>query len=120
MFNQAKTPIERLRRIYRYTLTCGIFSLIFGVFGIFFTDGTRTAIGIGAIFFGILYIVLGIFIQRKSFIALGIAAGFMLLLLLLMLVIAFKTGNPVGLALPLFYLYYAWDSFDVIEDLKNK
>ncbi len=76
--------------------------------------------GIVYLSFGLLYLALGFFVQRKSKLALGIAVGFMVISLLSGIYSTIQTGKPFGLIIPTAFLSQAWEGFEAIKVLKSK
>jgi protein-S-isoprenylcysteine O-methyltransferase Ste14 len=106
------------RAVYAIGVLCIFFSLIFFVAGNSSPDFMM--LGIGSLFFGLLYLVLGFFVQRKSQIALGIAVGLMLLNVLTGILTMIQTGKPFGLLIPLVFFSQTLEGFKAIQLLKSK
>ncbi|MBW4567270.1 MAG: hypothetical protein KME31_04405 [Tolypothrix carrinoi HA7290-LM1] len=112
---------KKLSSAYRAVYAVGVLSLFLGILA--FVAGNKLSEGttIGIIFFtfGLLYLVLGFFVQRKSKLALGIAVGFMLLNLLTGIYNMIQTGKPVGLIVPIVFFSQTWEGFKAIQVLKR-
>ncbi|MEH1935769.1 MAG: hypothetical protein V7L14_19135 [Nostoc sp.] len=113
---------KKLASAYRAVYAIGVLSIFLSI--IFFVVGNRLPdyliLGIGSFFFGLLYLVLGFFVQRKSKIALGIAVGLMSLNALTGIYNMIQTGKPFGLILPMIFLGQTIEGFKAIEVLKSK
>jgi hypothetical protein len=90
---------KKLASAYRAVYAIGVLCIFLSI--IFFVAGNRLPdyliLGIGFLFFGLLYLVLGFFVQRKSKIALGIAVVLMSLNVLTGIYNMIQTGKPFGL-----------------------
>ncbi|MCC5620065.1 hypothetical protein [Nostoc sp. CHAB 5715] len=113
---------KKLASAYRAVYAIGVLSIFLSI--IFFVVGNRfpdyLILGIGFLFFALLYLVLGFFVQRKSKIALGIAVGLMSLNVLTGIYNMIQTGKPFGLILPMIFLGQTIEGFKAIEVLKSK
>ncbi|OCQ96961.1 hypothetical protein BCD64_15325 [Nostoc sp. MBR 210] len=113
---------KKLASAYRAVYAVGVLCIFLSI--ILFVAGSRLPdyliLGIGFLFFGLLYIVLGFFVQRKSQIALGIAVGLMSLNVLTAIYNLIQTGQPFGLAIPMLFLGQTVDGFKAIQVLKSK
>ena len=90
------------RAVYAIGVLCSFLSILCFVAGNRFPD--YLILGISFLFFGLLYLVLGFFVQRKSKIALGIAVGLMSLNVLTGILNMIQTGKPFGLIIPMIFL----------------
>lgn len=112
---------KKLSSAYRAVYAVGVLSIFLGILA--FVAGNKlsegTTIGISFFTFGLLYLVLGFFVQRKSKLALGIAVGFMLLNLLTGIYNMIQTGKPVGLIIPIVFFSQTWEGFKAIQVLKR-
>ncbi|MEH1874866.1 hypothetical protein [Nostoc sp.] len=106
------------RAVYAIGVLCSFLSIIFFVAGNRLPD--FIILGIVSLFFGLLYLVLGFFVQRKSKIALGIAVGLMSLNVLTGILNMIQTGKPFGFILPMIFLGQTIEGFKAIEVLKSK
>ncbi|MBW4573547.1 MAG: DUF2157 domain-containing protein [Tolypothrix carrinoi HA7290-LM1] len=108
---------KKLASAYRAVYAIGVLCIFLSI--IFFVAGNRLPdyliLGIGFLFFGLLYLVLGFFVQRKSKIALGIAVGLMSLNVLTGIYNMIQTGKPFGLILPMIFLGQTIEGFKAIE-----
>ncbi|WP_138496861.1 hypothetical protein [Nostoc sp. PA-18-2419] len=113
---------KKLASAYRAVYAIGILSIFLSI--IFFVVGNRLPdyliLGIGFLGFGLLYLVLGFFVQRKSKIALGIAVGLMSLNALTGIYNTIQTGKPFGLIIPMIFLGQTIEGFKAIQVLKSK
>lgn len=113
---------KKLVYAYRAVYAFGILNLFIGILTL--TVGSRIPdamlIGVFVLLVGILYLVLGYFVQRKSKIALSIAVGFMVLNLIAGIVQIIQTGKPAGLGIAIVFLSQTWGGFKAIEVLKQK
>ncbi|MBD2438914.1 hypothetical protein [Nostoc sp. FACHB-110] len=113
---------KKLASAYRAVYAIGVLSTFFSV--IFFVVGNQNPefllVGIVCLFFGILYLVLGFLVQRKSTIALAIAVGLMSLNVLAAIYNMVQTGKPFGLAIPMIFLSQTVEGFKAIQVLKSK
>ncbi|MEJ6480003.1 hypothetical protein N0Y54_01195 [Nostoc punctiforme UO1] len=113
---------KKLASAYRAVYTIGVLCIFLSI--ILFVAGNRlpdyVILGIGFLFFGLLYLVLGYFVQHKSKIALGIAIGLMSLNALTGIYNMIQTGNPFGLSIPMIFLGQTIEGFKAIEVLKSK
>jgi hypothetical protein len=126
MSDKSKSPVEKLRTVYKTTFVVGILYLTLGGFFVFVAlsikkvpDNPNMAalafiFGIISLLAGILFIILGIFIRRRSSIALGIAIAFMVTNILF----AIFNQNFIGLLIPTIFICYAWGGFGAIKELK--
>ncbi|AFY45603.1 hypothetical protein [Nostoc sp. PCC 7107] len=106
------------RAVYAVGVLCIFFSILAFIFSNRFPD--YLILGIGFLFFGLLYLFLGFFVQRKSQIALGIAVGLMSLNVLTAIYNLIQTGKPFGLAIPMLFLSQTIEGFKAIQILKSK
>jgi len=113
---------KKLASAYRAVYAIGVLSIFLGILA--FVAGNRVPdyliLGILFFVFGLLYLVLGFFVQRKSKIALGIAVGLMLLNLLTGIFNMIQTGKPVGLIVPIIFFSQTIEGFKAIQVLKSK
>ena len=113
---------KKLASAYRAVYAIGVLYIFLSI--ILFVAGNRlpdyVILGIVFLFFGLLYLVLGYFVQRKSKIALGIAVGLMSLNALTGIYNMIQTGNPFGLSVPMIFLVQTIEGFKAIEVLKSK
>lgn len=113
---------KKLTSASRAVYAVGVLSIVLSILA--FVAGNQipdsTILGICFLLFGLLYIVLAFFVQRKSKIALGIAMGFMLLNLLTGIYNLTQTGKPIGLLIPIVFFSQTIDGFKAIEGLKSK
>jgi drug/metabolite transporter (DMT)-like permease len=113
---------KKLASAYRAVYAIGVLYIFLSI--ILFVAGNRlpdyVILGIVFLFFGLLYLVLGYFVQRKSKIALGIAVGLMSLNALTGIYNMIQTGNPFGLSVPMIFLGQTIEGFKAIEVLKSK
>jgi len=97
---------KKLASAYRAAYAIGVLYIFLSI--ILFVAGNRlpdyVILGIVFLFFGLLYLVLGYFVQRKSKIALSIAVGLMSLNALTGIYNMIQTGNPFGLSVPMIFL----------------
>ncbi|MCC5637966.1 hypothetical protein LC593_19420 [Nostoc sp. CHAB 5844] len=118
---------KKLASAYRAVYAIGVLCTFFGIvvfIAVILSDEHRNAedlvLGIGFLFFGILYTFLGFFVQRKSKIALGIAVGLMSLNVLNGIYNLIQTGKPFGLLIPLVFFSQTLEGFKAIQLLKSK
>jgi drug/metabolite transporter (DMT)-like permease len=113
---------KKLASAYRAVYAIGVLYIFLSI--ILFVAGNRlpdyVILGIVFLFFGLLYLVLGYFVQRQSKIALGIAVGLMSLNALTGIYNMIQTGNPFGLSVPMIFLGQTVEGFKAIEVLKSK
>ncbi|BAY63129.1 hypothetical protein NIES22_32080 [Calothrix brevissima NIES-22] len=113
---------KKLASAYRAVYAVGVLCIFFSI--LFFLVGNQLPdyliLVIGFLFFGLLYLFLGYFVQRKSKIALGIAVGLMSLNVLTGIFNMIQTGKPFGLILPMIFLSQTIQGFKAIELLKSK
>ena len=113
---------KKLVSAYRAVYAIGVLSIFLSI--IIFIAGNRLPdyliLGIGFLFFGLLYLVLGFFVQRKSTIALSIAVALMSLNALTAIYNLIQTGKPFGLAIPMIFLGQTIEGFKAIQLLKSK
>ncbi|AVH65000.1 MULTISPECIES: hypothetical protein [unclassified Nostoc] len=113
---------KKLASAYRAVYAIGVLSIFFSI--IIFMAGNRLPdyliLGMVCLFFGLLYLVLGFFVQRKSTIALGIAVTLMSLNALSAIYNLIQTGKPFGLAIPMIFLGQTIEGFKAIQLLKSK
>ncbi|MBD2605793.1 hypothetical protein H6G81_15025 [Scytonema hofmannii FACHB-248] len=112
---------KKLSSAYRAVYAVGVLNIFLGILA--FVAGNKfseaTIIGILFFTFGLLYLLLGFFVQRKSKLALLIAVGFMLLNLLTGIYNMIQTGKPVGLIIPIVFFSQTWEGFKAIQVLKR-
>jgi uncharacterized membrane protein HdeD (DUF308 family) len=113
---------KKLASAYRAVYAVGVLSLFLGIIALIATARLSEATFLGIIFLtnGLLYVVLGFFVQRKSKIALGIAVGLMLLNFLTGIHNTIQTGRPFGLLIPAVFFSQTWEGFKAIQVLKAK
>lgn len=113
---------KKLVSAYRAVYAVGVLCLFLGI--LLLITGNRVPdyliVGIGLSGFGLLYLVLGFFVQRKSKIALGIAVVLMSLNALTAIYNTIQTGKPFGLAIPMLFLSQTIEGFKAIQVLKSK
>ncbi|MEH1793797.1 hypothetical protein [Nostoc sp.] len=113
---------KKLASAYRAVYAIGVLSIFFSI--IILLAGNRLPdyliLGMVCLFFGLLHLVLGFFVQRKSTIALGIAVGLMSLNVLAGIYNLIQTGKPFGLAIPMIFLGQTIEGFKAIQLLKSK
>ncbi|MEH1882946.1 MULTISPECIES: hypothetical protein [unclassified Nostoc] len=113
---------KKLASAYRAVYAVGVLCIFLSI--ILFFAGSRfrdyLTLGISCLFFGLLYLTLGFFVQRKSKIALGIAVGLMSLNALTAIYNMIQTGNPFSLSVPMIFLGQTIEGFKAIEVLKSK
>jgi hypothetical protein len=113
---------KKLTSAYRAVYAVGVLCIFLSI--ILFLGDSRSpdylTLGIGFLFFGLLYLALGFFVQRKSTIALGIAVGLMSINALTAIYILLQTGKPFGLAIPMIFLGQTIEGFKAIQVLKSK
>ncbi|MBD2208239.1 hypothetical protein H6G33_38630 [Calothrix sp. FACHB-1219] len=113
---------KKLASAYRAVYAVGVLCIFFSI--LFFLVGNQLPdyliLVICFLFFGLLYLCLGFFVQRKSKIALGIAVGLMSLNVLTGIFNMIQTGKPFGLILPMIFLSQTIQGFKAIEVLKSK
>jgi hypothetical protein len=113
---------KKLVYAYRAVYAFGVLNLFLSILAFTVASGIPDAMTIGILFLliGLLYLVLGYFVQRKSKIALSIAVGFMVLNLIAGIVQIIQTGKPAGLGIAIVFLSQTWGGFKAIEMLKQK
>jgi len=113
---------NKLASAYRAIYAVGVLGIFLGILALIAGNRLPEGIifGISFLAFGLLYLVLGFFVQRKSKLALGIAVGFMLLNFLTGIHNMIQTGKPVGLIIPIVFLSQTWEGFKAIQVLKSK
>ncbi|MFN6530275.1 hypothetical protein [Nostoc sp. ChiSLP03a] len=113
---------KKLASAYRAVYAIGVLSIFLSI--IFFVAGSRLPdhliLVFCSLFIGLLYLVLGFFVQRKSKIALGIAVGLMSLNVLTGIFNMIQTGKPFSLIVPMIFLGQTIGGFKAIEILKSK
>ncbi|MDZ7963752.1 MAG: hypothetical protein RM368_02070 [Nostoc sp. DedSLP03] len=113
---------KKLASAYRAVYAIGVLSIFLSI--IFFVAGSRLPdyliLVFCSLFIGLLYLVLGFFVQRKSKIALGIAVGLMSLNVLTGIFNMIQTGKPFSLIVPMIFLGQTIGGFKAIEVLKSK
>jgi hypothetical protein len=79
-------------------------------------------LGIGALIFGAIYLLLGFFVRRRSKVALGIAVGLIMLNLALngLTLLAGNCSTLAGLPLQIGVLIILWRGFDAIRELQEE
>lgn len=110
---------KKLACAYRAVYAVGVLSIFLAILA-FVAGGQGMIVGVTFLAFGLLYLVLGFFVQRKSKLALGIAVGFMLLNFITGLLNMIQTGKPMGLIFPIIFFSQTWEGFKAIEVLKSK
>ncbi|WP_375506213.1 hypothetical protein [uncultured Nostoc sp.] len=113
---------KRLASAYRAIYAVGVLGVFLGLLALIAGNQVPEGmiLGISFLAFGLLYLVLGFFVQRKSKLALGIAVGFMLLNFLTGIHNMIQTGKPVGLIIPIVFFSQTWEGFKAIQVLKSK
>ncbi|MEH1866866.1 MAG: hypothetical protein V7K69_17920 [Nostoc sp.] len=113
---------KKLSSAYRAIYAVGVLSTFIGIIVLIAVNRVPEGVilGISCLASGLLYLVLGFFVQRKSQIALGIAVGFMLLNFLTGIYNMFQTGKPVGLIIPIVFFSQTIEGFKAIQVLKSK
>lgn len=113
---------KKLASAYRAVYAIGVLSIFFSI--IILIAGNRLPdyliLAMVCLFFGLLHLVLGFFVQRKSTIALGIAVTLMSLNALSAIYNLIQTGKPFGLAIPMIFLGQTIEGFKAIQLLKSK
>jgi hypothetical protein len=116
---------KKLASAYRAIYAVGVLSVFVGI--LVFITGNRgngiseyMMLGIASFTFGLLYLLLGFLVQRKSKIALSIAVGFMGLNLLAGIFNMIQTGKPASLIVPIVFLSQTYEGFQAIQALKSK
>lgn len=113
---------KKLKAAYRAVYAIGFLNVFASI--IIFLFGSRLPdyllVAIISLIAGVLYLVLGFFVQRKSKIALGIAIGFMVLNVLGNIPIMIQTGNILMLTIPMIFFSQTIGGFNAIQALKSK
>jgi hypothetical protein len=117
-------PVQHLSYAYKIIFFFGAMNLVFGIFGTFLNTTVENLPtgGVLSIAFGILFLVLGFLIMRRSIIALSIAAG--ILAIDMVIAIFFPPNLPqfaliIGLAFRMLILLVMLRGFFAVKALKQ-
>jgi hypothetical protein len=110
-------PLTRLKQSYGLIYFIGVFNLVLGLIGFLFQVDILLEMGFGVavMVMGIIYLVLGFFVQKRSKIALIITLliyGTDSLLLLL-------NGFSPGIIVRILFIAWMWQGFGAIKTLKG-
>jgi CHASE2 domain-containing sensor protein len=112
---------KKLTAAYRAVYAIGVLHIFLGLLATIFGGKATESIVLAILFFvfGLLFILLGFFVQRKSTIALSIAVTIMVISALVGIYNVFRTGSPIGIIIPIAFLSQTWEGFKAIQELNR-
>ena len=117
-------PLQKLKVAYSVVFFVGGFNIILGIVAVIGNIGFLLRLGIGhqAVIIGIIFLVLGFFVRKKSIIALGIAIGLLIIDALLGFYLAIQSGGntpSAGLAIRIIFVIFLFQGFKAIKTIKE-